>query len=409
VLLDSKTSTTARRLRTHYNDAVAIEMESAGVALAGHLNRSLPVLVVRGISDPADGTKGVADAAGWQQTAAENAAAFVMALVHDLTPDQLLPVGATSRSQPSSGGLGRPIFVSASDSERVTGWTAGRQVTVGERRYLLHERQLAEYTVPDTFVRHRRAQVSRPGARNEYGWLRQVEVPPAGAASARRAEEALAREHALLERLRSVRGMPRLSQFVKESSRSTLVVGWPVSRRLGTPCECLDVLLYHPGTALDRWRLFRLLTGLAGLCGTLAKLHELDLAHRQLAPDGIVALDDGTLVLRDLGLAGEEPRRGEGPADYQAPEQGNRGGGQVGPWTDVYQLAAVTYHLVAGRVPHPATPVPLSALAPDLPEAASRAVLNALGADTATRPDVRSLGSSFGEAAAAVEMSQQGF
>ena len=41
-------------LREHYNDAVAVEMEAAGVAQAGHLNDGLPAIMVRGISDYAD-------------------------------------------------------------------------------------------------------------------------------------------------------------------------------------------------------------------------------------------------------------------------------------------------------------------------------------------------------------------
>ncbi|GIJ80107.1 8-oxo-dGTP diphosphatase [Micromonospora phaseoli] len=57
VVLDSASSPEAKRIRDHYNDALAVEMESAGVAQAAHLNRSLPAVVVRGISDRADGTK----------------------------------------------------------------------------------------------------------------------------------------------------------------------------------------------------------------------------------------------------------------------------------------------------------------------------------------------------------------
>ena len=44
------------RHRTTRRDALAIEMEAAGVAQAGHLNGAA-VGIVRGISDRADGTK----------------------------------------------------------------------------------------------------------------------------------------------------------------------------------------------------------------------------------------------------------------------------------------------------------------------------------------------------------------
>lgn len=75
-------------IREHYNDAIAVEMESAGVAQAGHLNNSLPVVAVRGISDWADSRKADSDTAGWQQKAAANAAAFGVALAAELARGQ---------------------------------------------------------------------------------------------------------------------------------------------------------------------------------------------------------------------------------------------------------------------------------------------------------------------------------
>jgi adenosylhomocysteine nucleosidase len=80
VVLCAADTPLATRLRDSYDDAVAVEMESAGVAQAAHLNRSVPVLSVRGISDRADVGKRGADAAGWQHVAAENAAAFTLSI-----------------------------------------------------------------------------------------------------------------------------------------------------------------------------------------------------------------------------------------------------------------------------------------------------------------------------------------
>jgi nucleoside phosphorylase len=86
-LLNSRAAPLARRLHRFYNDAVAIEMESAGMAQAGHHNHRLPVLTIRGISDRADGAKQDADQAGWQLTAAAHAAAFAVTLAAELTDD----------------------------------------------------------------------------------------------------------------------------------------------------------------------------------------------------------------------------------------------------------------------------------------------------------------------------------
>ncbi|MEV6637743.1 5'-methylthioadenosine/S-adenosylhomocysteine nucleosidase [Actinoplanes sp. NPDC051470] len=84
VVQDSALSAHALWIRQHYNDALAIEMEAAGVAQAGHLNRSLPIVVVRGISDRADGSKSTSDSQNWQVQAARNAAEFAAALAPQL-------------------------------------------------------------------------------------------------------------------------------------------------------------------------------------------------------------------------------------------------------------------------------------------------------------------------------------
>ncbi|MFF5110450.1 5'-methylthioadenosine/S-adenosylhomocysteine nucleosidase [Streptosporangium sp. NPDC000509] len=88
VVLNSRRSTHAHWIDDHFNDARAIEMEGAGVAQAGHLNRALPVVVIRGISDRADGTKEATDREQWQQRAVANAATFAAALAEELSTEE---------------------------------------------------------------------------------------------------------------------------------------------------------------------------------------------------------------------------------------------------------------------------------------------------------------------------------
>lgn len=83
IVQNSRISREAAWLRQHYNDALAIEMEGAGVAQAGHLSGS-PVGIVRGISDRADGTKNTGNDENWQPRAAANAAAFAVRLAAEL-------------------------------------------------------------------------------------------------------------------------------------------------------------------------------------------------------------------------------------------------------------------------------------------------------------------------------------
>jgi nucleoside phosphorylase/tetratricopeptide (TPR) repeat protein len=105
VVLKSQDGPLAGRLRHVYGDAVAIEMESAGAALAAHLNDRLPVISIRGISDRADAAKRTTDRQGWQQIAAANAAAFAVAVAADLcaaAPEAPLAASPWSRSGPAA-------------------------------------------------------------------------------------------------------------------------------------------------------------------------------------------------------------------------------------------------------------------------------------------------------------------
>ncbi|GAB4587786.1 5'-methylthioadenosine/S-adenosylhomocysteine nucleosidase family protein [Nocardia sp. IFM 10818] len=89
VVLNSTTSELARRIRSSFNDAIAVEMEGSGFAHAAALGDHAPAVVVRGISDHADGMKASADRAGGQSIAAQNAAAFAieLAVLLDSEPD----------------------------------------------------------------------------------------------------------------------------------------------------------------------------------------------------------------------------------------------------------------------------------------------------------------------------------
>lgn len=86
VVLADRKSELAQHIHTHYNDAVAIEMESAGVAHAVHLAGEAGALIIRGISDKANPDKSEADKAGSQPRAATNAAAAAVAVLRELDP-----------------------------------------------------------------------------------------------------------------------------------------------------------------------------------------------------------------------------------------------------------------------------------------------------------------------------------
>ena len=259
-------------------------------------------------------------------------------------------------------------FIVPTEVEKPQAFGAGAEVTVGQRTYLVQAHLAEERWSDDGTTWRRQARCKAPDG---HVWLRQA--TPAGALGA---------EADLLKALRGT-GFPRVVQFDVTGRTTTLVSTWPTSSS-GKPCDGLDALV---GThVMDSLRLFRFCGGLAGLGTTLGSLHERGLAHRGLTPDGVIVLDDGRLVLRDLGLAARPVGRNEHPSAYQAPEQHMRGSGNVGGWTDVYQVAALAYHVIAGR---PAGPLPLTSWAP-VPERLAAAVQAALAVDPAQRPDMRS-------------------
>jgi nucleoside phosphorylase len=98
VLTDADSDLTAHIKRT-YNDAVAIEMESSGVAHAVHLAGDAGALIIRGISDKANADKSTEDGKGSQPRAAANAAAAAVALLRELEPK---PTGLSYRADHSS-------------------------------------------------------------------------------------------------------------------------------------------------------------------------------------------------------------------------------------------------------------------------------------------------------------------
>ncbi|NEC44851.1 5'-methylthioadenosine/S-adenosylhomocysteine nucleosidase [Streptomyces sp. SID8016] len=85
-------------LDQNYNDAVAVDMEGAGFASAAH-KAAVPHLLVRGISDMADGTKQTTDGVGMQESAARNAALFLAEVIAQISPASS-PSGSNLSSAP---------------------------------------------------------------------------------------------------------------------------------------------------------------------------------------------------------------------------------------------------------------------------------------------------------------------
>ncbi|WP_295426695.1 bifunctional serine/threonine-protein kinase/formylglycine-generating enzyme family protein [uncultured Thiodictyon sp.] len=122
----------------------------------------------------------------------------------------------------------------------------------------------------------------------------------------------------------------------------------------------------------------------------LRAVHQVDLLHRDIAPDNIYITTGGQVKLLDFGAARQALRDQSQSLSmifkpgYAPWEQCHKGGRQ-GPWTDCYALAATLYHAITGQRP-PESPdrmeqdelVAPSRLGIALPAAAEAVLMQAL-------------------------------
>jgi len=94
------------------------------------------------------------------------------------------------------------------------------------------------------------------------------------------------------------------------------------------------------------------------LMDALEYIHKEGVVHQDVKPANILMTEQGVPILLDFGVAaadsgasGQTPRLGS--QGYAAPEQ-SEVDGRIGPWTDIYGLAATLYRCVTGKIPVPA-------------------------------------------------------
>ena len=88
----------------------------------------------------------------------------------------------------------------------------------------------------------------------------------------------------------------------------------------------------------------------------MEQVHKAGLIHRDLSPDNIMLLPDGSVKILDLGAA-KDLNVNQGASSMQVAKGGfspyeqysQRGGS--GPWTDVYAMAATIYFTLTGKIP----------------------------------------------------------
>lgn len=130
----------------------------------------------------------------------------------------------------------------------------------------------------------------------------------------------------------------------------------------------------------------------------LSHAHERGIIHRDIKPQNIMLLRDGTIKVGDFGIAAleneiyEDTGQAIGSIHYIAPEQAR--GECPDARSDIYSLGIVMYEMLTGVKPYTgetlgeiavqhmnADPVPLREKNPDIPEELERITLKAMNAD----------------------------
>lgn len=130
----------------------------------------------------------------------------------------------------------------------------------------------------------------------------------------------------------------------------------------------------------------------------LSHAHERGIIHRDIKPQNIMLLRDGTLKVADFGIAALENEVYEnngqtiGSIHYIAPEQAR--GNSPDARSDIYSLGVVMYEMLSGRLPYTgdtlaeiavkhmnAKPEPLRSILPSVPEELERITLKAMNSD----------------------------
>ncbi|MFJ8578406.1 hypothetical protein [Micromonospora sp. NPDC093277] len=270
--------------------------------------------------------------------------------------------------------LGLPPRPARTPGDASNEWQGGQEIGLGDCCYLIHDpvhvRQPEDRSYRECCAPARQLAPQERDVR-----IVRLDVLRAG----RRSDDRRAQLIRAADLQRRLPGLARILDVRHDAGQVTVIAersGPSLPDTYGPPP--------YPGIALDS-----LLRGLPAVARTLDALHDAGHAHRALHPGTLLVALNG-LILRDVGLAVVPAAAGEGHPAYRAPEQDRPALLPPGPVTDVYQLAAVIYHLAVGQPPGSAPPLP-TLMRPELSPSLDAPLLAGLAPTPADRPTPRDL------------------
>lgn len=199
-------------------------------------------------------------------------------------------------------------------------------------------------------------------------------------------------EARLLAKLRDVPNIVTVQDYFRENSTAYFVMEY---------IEGVDLMKYtqNKGGKLSYNEVLYLLLP---VIDSLAHVHAHNLLHRDISPDNIVVMRNGSTRLLDFGAArlaiDTEKSKSIILKHGFAPEEQYRKHGNQGPWSDEYALAATMYLILTGVMPpdaiervHEDTLVSPIDLGVEMPKYANDALMKALSVHASGRfPDMAS-------------------
>jgi predicted ATPase/GAF domain-containing protein len=161
----------------------------------------------------------------------------------------------------------------------------------------------------------------------------------------------LRREFEIIQRLQPVEGVIRVHALEPHGNGNVAIVLEPFGRSLAKRIAA------QRGRTFPLERFFKILISLAE---TLARVHELDVAHKNLEPHSILTDDSDSVRLIDFSISSELSlerqnyalsRRLEGKPPYISPEQTGRMNRDLDYRSDYYSLGVTLFELLTGQLP----------------------------------------------------------